>query len=74
MKIVKEDHLPVHEKCAECDHVTEDGICDAYINPSIFWRFGRQCTLSTSKPDVTSKQNSGKVRVGQQKQKKKTNR
>jgi hypothetical protein len=64
-------HLPIDEKCTGCDRVQTDNgasMCSAYPVPSVHWRLGN-CSLATH-IKVESKDNS-KVRVGQQKQKKK---
>ncbi|MDR0356057.1 MAG: PxxKW family cysteine-rich protein [Deltaproteobacteria bacterium] len=60
------------EKCEGCDRVQtfgEQKFCNCSPDPSIRWRLGN-CSLATH-IKVESKQDSSKVRVGQQKQKKK---
>lgn len=61
----------IHENCKGCTRIDENDECIAYSKPSIWWRYGRTCTLS-GKYLLTGENNKqGKQRVGQQKQKKK---
>jgi hypothetical protein len=63
------EFLKVDEKCYGCDKVTKDETCEAYINPSIWWREGWNCPLATHvKKSITEEE--VRKRVGQQKQKK----
>jgi len=60
---------PIHEKCEGCGRVMEDSTCSTYLKPGIWWRIGG-CPLA----DHIKKTESGpkrKIRVGQQKQKRK---
>lgn len=64
---------PVIEQCQGCDRIrTRDGseelYCSAYKDPNVFWRHGN-CPLATH-VKVQEYEPRGKVRVGQQKQKK----
>jgi len=61
----------IHAKCAGCNKVHEDGKhCIAYIKPAIFWRYDKVCPLANH-IKLDEKKPQEKVRVGQQKQKKK---
>jgi hypothetical protein len=63
---------PIVEKCEGCDRVREyaDGrYCNQFPDPAAKWRLG-VCNMATH-IKVESKVADGKVRVGQQKQKKK---
>lgn len=62
---------PVVEQCEGCNHVVEK-LCDAYLEPSKKWLTGN-CPLASHIVARVESQ-SEKVRVGQQKQKKKTRR
>lgn len=74
---LKKERQPVVEQCLKgnnekdpvCSKVNEN-VCDAYAFPSSKWRNNQHCPLATNiinEEEVTR----GKVRVGQQKQKKK---
>jgi hypothetical protein len=58
------------DKCEGCERVDVEKKCNAYIDPSAKWRLG-PCPLATH-VTVDSQGTSGKVRVGQQKSKKKS--
>ncbi|MDR1872892.1 MAG: PxxKW family cysteine-rich protein [Deltaproteobacteria bacterium] len=63
---------PIDEKCQGCDRVQDlsgTQCCSAYPVPSVHWRLGN-CNLATH-IKVEVKADANKVRVGQQKQKKK---
>ena len=63
---------PVVEQCAGCDHVLKEENfqrCSAFAFPDAKWRLGA-CTLATHIKSDAAKAG-GKVRVGQQKQKRK---
>ncbi|MDR1607064.1 MAG: PxxKW family cysteine-rich protein [Deltaproteobacteria bacterium] len=65
-------HNPIVEKCQGCDRIKANGetrFCAAYTAPSAHWRLGN-CNLATH-IKVETKGDASKVRVGQQKQKKK---
>ncbi|MDR1085387.1 MAG: PxxKW family cysteine-rich protein [Deltaproteobacteria bacterium] len=65
-------HNEIIDKCQGCDRVQEmSGLqcCVAYPVPGVHWRLGN-CNLATH-IKAESKGDAGKVRVGQQKQKKK---
>ena len=50
-----------------CDRATEDGVCNTYINPSMWWRKGWSCPMASHyKPFLLPEKK--KKRVGQQKQ------
>jgi hypothetical protein len=77
MKIPEEkDFLPIVESCQGCEKATDSLIlkdeqrCVAYLNPAIHWRNGNSCPLATHVDGQEAEQMVGKVRVGQQKQKK----
>ena len=61
---------PIIDKCEGCDRI-ENGYCTAYINPEAKWRVGGPdgiCPLASHVKREVEKV--GKVRLGQQKQKK----
>jgi len=64
---------PVVEQCKNyedksCDRI-DSGFCSAYINPEVKWKVTKTCPLATHIiTRVETKK--GKIRVGQQKQKK----
>jgi hypothetical protein len=59
---------PIVEECIGCDHV--DGkVCRIWANPTAKWRLGICASATHVKAEVKSE--AAKVRVGQQKQKKK---
>ena len=64
------EHDKIHSKCTGCNHVAGD-ICCVYLIPSAKWRAGN-CPMCTTvvRGKATDAQ---KKRVGQQKQKSKTN-
>ncbi|MDR2140738.1 MAG: PxxKW family cysteine-rich protein [Deltaproteobacteria bacterium] len=65
-------HNTIDEKCQGCDRVKDmagAACCAAYPVPSAHWRLGN-CNLATH-IKVETKSEASKVRVGQQKQKKK---
>ncbi|MDR1578674.1 MAG: PxxKW family cysteine-rich protein [Deltaproteobacteria bacterium] len=65
-------HNPIDDKCQGCDRVQNFSgaqCCAAYTAPSAHWRLGN-CNLATH-IKVEVKTDATKVRVGQQKQKKK---
>jgi len=42
------EFLPIHEKCNGCTKIIKEGNlrrCEAYINPSTWWRNGKFCPL-----------------------------
>ncbi|MDR1110396.1 MAG: PxxKW family cysteine-rich protein [Deltaproteobacteria bacterium] len=62
----------IHEKCEGCDRVQAIGekkFCATFPDPNVRWRVGN-CSMATHIKSET-KSDAGKVRVGQQKQKKK---
>lgn len=59
----------INEECNGCSKVAEDSTCSAYPKPSVWWRRGR-CPLADH-VDVKQVNNGEKVRVGQQKQRRK---
>lgn len=58
----------IHENCKGCSRVMEDSTCSAYIKPDSWWRRGKCPLADHIKPEVVS--DPRKIRVGQQKQKK----
>jgi hypothetical protein len=63
---------PIDEKCEGCDRIklyNEQKFCAAFPDPAVRWRLGN-CNLATHIKAET-KGDANKVRVGQQKQKKK---
>ncbi|MDR2368681.1 MAG: PxxKW family cysteine-rich protein [Deltaproteobacteria bacterium] len=63
---------PITEKCEGCDRIKPHGeqkFCAAFPDPTVRWRLGN-CSLATH-IKTESKSDASKVRVGQQKQKKK---
>lgn len=70
------DFKPLMEQCDGCKRiVTDDRLewegqqrCAAYINPKAKWRVGKHCPLCSTIVHTVEQQ--GKVRLGQQKQKK----
>jgi hypothetical protein len=62
----------IPDKCEGCDRIKNYGeqkYCIAFPDPTVRWRIGN-CSLATH-IKVESKSDAAKVRVGQQKQKKK---
>ncbi|MDR3204693.1 MAG: PxxKW family cysteine-rich protein [Deltaproteobacteria bacterium] len=62
----------IAEKCEGCDRVRPaegQKFCSNFMDPSVRWRLGN-CNMATH-IKVEGKTDAGKVRVGQQKQKKK---
>ncbi len=62
------DWKPVVEQCNGCENIT-DAHCRIWITPSAKWRIGKCPSATHMKVEI--KAPAGKVRVGQQKQKKK---
>ena len=65
---------PIHKKCIGCQKTItfdgyEDTYCSVYPCPSVFWRRG-VCPIATHIKTNNNNKKSGKVRVGQQKQRK----
>ena len=58
------DHIDIKDKAL----ANEDCLCDAYINPSMWWDKRGGCPLASHFKKQAS--NESKVRLGQQKQKK----
>jgi len=61
-----EEKLPVVDECNGCVRIAE-GYCSVYLYPNAKWRLGK-CNMATHVHLEEEKK--GKVRVGQQKQKK----
>ncbi|MDR3134728.1 MAG: PxxKW family cysteine-rich protein [Deltaproteobacteria bacterium] len=62
----------IDQRCEGCDRVVAHGekkFCAAFPDPAVRWRLGN-CNMATH-IKVESKADASKVRVGQQKQKKK---
>ena len=82
MAWVPEPHefQPVVKECLGCKKIVDDDSlpredqrrCSVYINPEARWRIGR-CPVCTE-AIIIANEPTGKKRVGQQKQKKKTRR
>lgn len=75
---LKEERQPIVEQCIGCQRIeklilngeeTEIDVCQSYLFPEKKWRFSSGCPLATHKQNIIEDQK-GKVRVGQQKQKK----
>jgi len=69
---MKEERVPVIEKCEGCartEVIDDQELCLAYVAPALHWRNGN-CPLATHMSTMVGEQQQGKVRVGQQKQKK----
>jgi hypothetical protein len=62
--VIKES---INDNCKGCSKVLEDSTCSAYIKPNAWWRRGKCPLADHIKTEVETKR---KVRVGQQKQKK----
>ncbi|MDR1487695.1 MAG: PxxKW family cysteine-rich protein [Deltaproteobacteria bacterium] len=63
----------IAEKCEGCERVmshNETKYCLAFPDPSVRWRLGN-CSMATHIKAASAKAEASKVRVGQQKQKKK---
>lgn len=58
----------ITDKCVGCDKVSSS-LCEAYSNPSAWFRNGKRCPLA-SHIETSVSSPLGKKRVGQQKQKK----
>jgi len=68
-KLLGERH-PIIDECKGCERiVAEINRCSSYLYPESKWRLGN-CPLATH--IVFEEKKTGKFRVGQQKQKKKT--
>ncbi len=70
MNTLKADRRPIVEKCDGCDRVAKEGegkTCTAFAFPETKWRLGN-CSMATHIKVEAAK--GEKVRVGQQKQKK----
>lgn len=65
---LKAEKQPVVEECEKCWRILPDGTCNAYAFPKAKWRNG-PCNLA-SHVRVEEEKTKVKVRVGQQKQKK----
>lgn len=63
-------HRYVTAHCMGCKHV-EGSICDVYLFPSIFFRYGRICPMASHIEERKYYKVEKRVRVGQQKQRKK---
>ena len=68
---LKKKREPIVEQCKgekkSCDHIDSSNLCTSYISPKTRWRLGT-CPLATH-VEIESK-DTGKTRMGQQKQKK----
>jgi len=65
---------PIIEQCGGCARIDheEPTLCQAYIYPEKAWIRGN-CALATHiESETEAKKNAAKIRLGQQKQKKKT--
>jgi hypothetical protein len=70
MNNLKTDRRPIVEKCEGCDRAASEGeakFCGAFAFPESKWRTGN-CSMATHIKVESAK--GDKVRVGQQKQKK----
>jgi len=59
---------PIVEQCKGCDNI-EGEVCRIWANPAAKWRLGVCASATHVRPEV--KTEATKVRVGQQKQRKK---
>jgi hypothetical protein len=59
---------PIVKECAGCDNIDGD-FCRIWVNPAAKWRLGVCASATHVKAEAKSE--AAKVRVGQQKQKKK---
>lgn len=67
---VRYAHKPIVEQCEGCDKVsTREKVCTAYLYPATRWKHG-SCALATHVREQMDDKPKGKIRVGQQKQKK----
>ena len=76
IELLREGRQPLTDQCGGCKRIIgfEPKLrCDAYAFPAAAWRMGH-CPLATHVSYRPGKTDSGKVRVGQQKQKKKSRR
>lgn len=64
----KVEKKPVVNQCVGCDNIEEE-VCRIWVSPEAKWRLGA-CPSATH-IKVQTKETEQKVRVGQQKQKKK---
>lgn len=63
-------HSPIVEQCLGCAKVSpREQVCVAYLYPATRWKSG-PCALATHVREQVDDKAKGKVRVGQQKQKK----
>lgn len=62
------ERQPVVQQCEGCNNIDE-GLCKKWVSPAAKWRIG--ICPSASHVKVDAHENGQKVRVGQQKQKKK---
>ena len=72
-----EDGDPDELSVTYCKNVAEirgQMRCNCYAYPSAMWRGGKTCLRATHIRETSDNQASGKIRVGQQKQKKKSRR
>ena len=65
-----EERTPIINKCEGCGRV-DGNFCKAYLYPDKKWRLGN-CNFATHMKTETEKK--GKIRIGQQKGKKKSRR
>lgn len=71
--VMEEVKEPIVEQCMvgntkkPCERITKDNLCHGYIKPAAMWR-RKSCPMATNMETEAVK---NKVRVGQQKQKKK---
>lgn len=71
-KPCKENRVPVVEKCEGCNRtevIDDRELCLVYITPAEHWRLGN-CPLGTHVVTMIGDEQTGKKRVGQQKQRK----
>lgn len=61
--------MGLHEKCVGCARL-QDERCVAYEKPEVWWDRRGHCPLATHRKRILSPVEEGKVRVGQQKQRK----
>lgn len=67
---LRKSKLPIVEQCIGCKRTERNETCSAYYNPEVKWSAGN-CPLAShvqTEEEIAAE----KIRVGQQKQKKKT--
>jgi len=68
LEMMLNDRQPVVDKCKDfegrtCNHITEDGKCEVYINPRYWWRYG-VCPMGTHVVEKDTKKDETKTVTG----------